>query len=29
MHKGITMKVLESVEKSVNWEVNEIGQANS
>jgi hypothetical protein len=29
MHEGITMKMLERVEKSVDWLVNEIGQTNS
>jgi len=29
MHDGITIKVLERIEKSVDWLVNEIGQTNS
>jgi hypothetical protein len=29
MHEGITMKVLERVEKNVDWLVNENGQTNS
>jgi hypothetical protein len=29
MHEGITMKVLERVEKNVDWLVNENGQINS
>jgi hypothetical protein len=29
MHEGITMKMLERVEKNVDWLVTEIGQTNS
>jgi hypothetical protein len=29
MHEGIAMKVLERVEKNVDWLVNENGQTNS